>query len=517
MRRLFTSIAVCLGLLSASAQGSYTLKTLTFEDNDYVADTPNYLGQSDWSSLIDNPQYGGDLLYGENHGDPTQEYSDVNYRWYDKGNTWLYSELPLNWGTHMYWGGGHAVSNYWDGNLQNGDYLHQLSVYVPNNTSNGRGGHGHNGSDNFCVHYGYRDDSGYSAENLPWFKFGNGGEYVIDGMWVNNTTYFVNCVANGNDLTAALGANEYVMLEATGYKNDGSATNTITKLIAHGSGLLITEWEHWDMSKMDAVNRVEFNVVGNTDNGYGFSLPAYFCYDDVQVRIPESNDGNNQSTKIQTRAAEDEETKMLCVRTEYVANSTSGFFVDASESIGAVPDGCEVVDYTTTNGGVSSGLLPNKGDEYSFTITGMPQNATITKIEGSVCQNFGSGTKSTITVNIGDKEIVHFNYGSWSLNDDEFPNFMWGQSPQEVEIPLLENVDTKCTDDIKIGQICVDGKDAECRSYYIYYTLDATSGISGITNGKIASDAIYTLQGIRVNNPVKGQIYIKNGKKFIMK
>ena len=34
---------------------------------------------------------------------------------------------------------------------------------------------------------------------------------------------------------------------------------------------------------------------------------------------------------------------------------------------------------------------------------------------------------------------------------------------------------------------------------------------------KIGDNAIYTLQGVRVSEPQKGQIYIMNGKKFIAK
>ena len=32
---------------------------------------------------------------------------------------------------------------------------------------------------------------------------------------------------------------------------------------------------------------------------------------------------------------------------------------------------------------------------------------------------------------------------------------------------------------------------------------------------KFEADAIYNLQGVRVDNTVKGQVYIMNGKKFI--
>lgn len=30
---------------------------------------------------------------------------------------------------------------------------------------------------------------------------------------------------------------------------------------------------------------VEFNITGSSDNGYGYSQPAYFAYDDVAVRF----------------------------------------------------------------------------------------------------------------------------------------------------------------------------------------------------------------------------------------
>ena len=37
---------------------AYTLKGLSFEDSDYKG-TGNYIGKSDWSSLIDNPETSG--------------------------------------------------------------------------------------------------------------------------------------------------------------------------------------------------------------------------------------------------------------------------------------------------------------------------------------------------------------------------------------------------------------------------------------------------------------------------
>ena len=80
----------------------------------------------------------------------------------------------------------------------------------------------HNGSKNFCVHYGYTDNSGYASENLPYIYFGDGVARVVDHMYVTMTTYLANCVANGNGLTAPAGEDDWVKLVAIGYDEDGN-------------------------------------------------------------------------------------------------------------------------------------------------------------------------------------------------------------------------------------------------------------------------------------------------------
>ena len=60
----------------------YELRVLTFEDADYKGGT-NFAGKSDWSSLIDNPQYMGSMLYPGGSG--TTDESKA-YTWYDAGN-----------------------------------------------------------------------------------------------------------------------------------------------------------------------------------------------------------------------------------------------------------------------------------------------------------------------------------------------------------------------------------------------------------------------------------------------
>lgn len=250
--------------VKAVDKAAYELRILTFE-GEY------------WTALIDSPQYGGPLLYGESGMGP------ADYHWNDEGNTFLAHDMPENFGTTCYWGGGHAISNYVEMDLANGDNMHQLAVYYKD-PATGFGGHG--GSENFCVHFGYMDDSGFNmTENLPSIYFMDGVARVVDHMYVMWTTYLANCVSNGNGLTAPLDPDGYVKVIATGYDENGTKVEPSLEFSLASADGQISEWTKWDLSSLGKVLMIEFNMAGDSDNGYGFSQPAYFCYDDVAVRF----------------------------------------------------------------------------------------------------------------------------------------------------------------------------------------------------------------------------------------
>jgi hypothetical protein len=50
---------------------------------------------------------------------------------------------------------------------------------------------------------------------------------------------------------------------------------------------VIDDWTKWDLTALGKVIKVQFNIIGTNDNGYGFSQPAYFAYDDVAVQFVE--------------------------------------------------------------------------------------------------------------------------------------------------------------------------------------------------------------------------------------
>ncbi len=143
---------------------------------------------------------------------------------------------------------------------------------------------GCDGSKNFAMHYGYIDDSGYGmTSNLPQIYFMDDVARVIDHMYVAPNTYLANCVTNGNGLTAPLTNESYVNIVATGYNGD-TKTGEVKFELANGDGF-INKWTKWDLSSLGKVTYIEFNMTGDSDNGYGFSQPAYFAYDNVAVQF----------------------------------------------------------------------------------------------------------------------------------------------------------------------------------------------------------------------------------------
>ena len=242
------------------------------------------------SDLIAENQYGDYILgYGAWMGDcvPTDE---SHYCWYDENNTFLAHNYPYNYYSYCYAGGGHSISNYASNDYANhGDYTYQLTVYDKDANGLVTKGGGHNGSDNFAMHYGYCDNSGWNQtteEALPAIYFKDDNARVIDHLWVCLSTYEYYCLYEGNGLTAPLGEGDYVIIEAIGHKEDGT-TQKIQIRVADLQNGVIDDWTKWDLTALGKVTKVQFNIIGTNDNGYGFSQPAYFAYDDVAVQFVE--------------------------------------------------------------------------------------------------------------------------------------------------------------------------------------------------------------------------------------
>ena len=315
MKKSIFLAALCLMNVVLMAQ-DYELRVLTFEDEDalfseYTLDyADDWAGRTitTWSDLIDDPQYGGPLTYAD--------YQSAAYHWYDEGNTELAHTFPDNY-AYCFWGGGHAISNYWGEGWSDEDRdIHIAKYYGENYVEENAGNdamlgwfnlqmmvpvQAHSG-ENFAVHYGYKDFFTY-IENLPELRFEDGEMHVIDHMYVTNTNYTLNQLYNGvkSEAGNSFGGNwegltEDAWLKIVAYGFDdvdadayAEPIDSVEFYLVQGVNV-VTDWQKWDLSALGEVAKVRLNFRYSDEMGgkYGFTIPGYFAYDDVAVRFPKT-------------------------------------------------------------------------------------------------------------------------------------------------------------------------------------------------------------------------------------
>lgn len=315
MKKSIFLAALCLMNVVLMAQ-DYELRVLTFEDEDaqfseYTLDyADDWAGRTitTWSDLIDDPQYGGPLTYAD--------YQSAVYHWYDEGNTELAHTFPDNY-AYCFWGGGHAVSNYWGEGWSDEDRdIHIAKYYGEDYVAENAGNdamlgwfnlqmmvpvQAHSG-ENFAVHYGYKDTYSY-VENLPELRFEDGEKRVIDHMYVTNTNYTLNQLYNGvkSEAGNSFGGNwegltEDAWMKIVAYGFDDVDADAYAEPISEVEFYLVqgenvvTDWQKWDLSALGEVAKVRFNFLYSDEMGgkYGFTIPGYFAYDDIAVRFPKT-------------------------------------------------------------------------------------------------------------------------------------------------------------------------------------------------------------------------------------
>ena len=452
---LVLAIVMVCSLLPVSAfaaEPDYELRVLTFEDADYKGGT-NFAGGNNWTSLIDSPQYGGKLLYGESGAGV--DSVDAAYKWTDKNNTWLSNTLSEGYGSWCYWSGGHAVSNYVSGEISKyGGFESQLTVYKKDVSGLERTGGGHNGSNNFAVHYGYADNSGYglTEASLPALTFADGTARVIDHMYVNNTDYALNCYIDGNGLTAKIGDDDWVKLVATGYNAAGEKTGTASIYLCNGPKNIMMDWTKWDLSGLGKVLKVTFNVTGSSDNGYGFSQPAYFAYDDVAVRfekaaavVPATGVTLDKTTlNLMTG-----ETAVLTAAAQPENTTDTLTWTTRNEAVATVADG--VVTAVGAGSTVITAACGSVKAECAVTVTASPLTVSVGGKACALTRVGGEdGTKYRAALPYGSDVTIHVADASFLLVTDKKSNYLndAGVNPftltaAELETTLLTDKDEK--------------------------------------------------------------------------
>ena len=452
---LVLAIVMVCSLLPVSAfaaEPDYELRVLTFEDADYKGGT-NFAGGNNWTSLIDSPQYGGKMLYGESGAGV--DSVDAAYKWTDKNNTWLSNTLSEGYGSWCYWSGGHAVSNYVSGEISKyGGFESQLTVYKKDVSGLERTGGGHNGSNNFAVHYGYADNSGYglTEASLPTLTFADGTARVIDHMYVNNMDYALNCYIDGNGLTAKIGDDDWVKLVATGYNAAGEKTGTASIYLCNGPKNIMMDWTKWDLSGLGKVLKVTFNVTGSSDNGYGFSQPAYFAYDDVAVRfektaavVPATGVTLDKTTlNLMTG-----ETAVLTAAAQPENTTDTLTWTTGNEAVATVADG--VVTAVGAGSTVITAACGSVKAECTVTVTASPLTVSVGGKTSPLSRVGGEGeTKYRAVLPYGSDVTIHVADASFLLVTDKKSNYLndAGVNPftlkaAELETALLTDKDEK--------------------------------------------------------------------------
>lgn len=258
---------------------------VSFEDDDQLMDLTGSLTTGDeplkWSDLIDDQQYGGTLLYGEDGmgGNCTYTFID-QFSGLMSGFQGEFTGADLSWG-NAYWSGGLVLSNYYNSEIEDGGYNTQLEVY----SESGNGGA--NGSSNFLMSYGYNDvvQTAVSYDSRPYI--GNMyGDFTIESLYVNNSTYLLHSVGFGDQFNTAADENTQVMFVLEGYRDaeeEESAGSVVFYLVK--DGVPVTTWSKVDCSALGKCDHYRINITASEDQSgpNGLNVPAYVAIDDIVI------------------------------------------------------------------------------------------------------------------------------------------------------------------------------------------------------------------------------------------
>lgn len=266
-------------LYSPSTTVGDDIALLTFEDADYKGNAdqapfrPEGMTASNyWTSLIDNKQYNGTLLYRE----------DTPYKWHDANNTDLAGGVNEADGEYFFWQGGTAVSNYVTNDYAGYDYTKQLSAYTPHGDKGGAFG-----SDNFLVCFGVNNTI-FSSDTRPVLTFSSEDAEPLYA-YINLTAYGIDSARNGSSMSAKAKEGDYVDVVAEPLDANGNSLGEGIKMrLVDGPDHIVDTWIKWDLSALGKCRAIRFDMLSSIANDYGISFPTYFLLDNIAVKKPSS-------------------------------------------------------------------------------------------------------------------------------------------------------------------------------------------------------------------------------------
>lgn len=248
--------------------GDDDVLVLTFEDDDFKGGAADY-----WTAHIDETEYNGPLLYGEEAAD---------YWFCDEGNTGLTYDGFIDSGYGAaFWSGGYAISNYWNETYEGIGYDRQLTVSTTKNP-----GPGADGSDNFMVVNSWRStledaNSGYTATNPLYIE---DAEFEPQYVYATNTSYVLDALHNGSGTATPATEASWFRLYAEGVKADGGKVYTYTDL-CKGTDIE-QEWVKFDLTPLGKIKELYFFLMGSDDlcGSFGLNTPGYAAVDNLAIK-----------------------------------------------------------------------------------------------------------------------------------------------------------------------------------------------------------------------------------------
>ncbi|MDE7159736.1 MAG: DUF4465 domain-containing protein [Muribaculaceae bacterium] len=316
------TVYLSLPLLMASGAMHAELMPATFEDLGLAP-------ESHWCGDTEDPDYDlGSFRSG------SFEFSNFYY---------------ADWGTWAYF----AYANY-TGN--------HFSSYVTDQWNNAVGG----GHDSAAYGVVYADTyMGYTDVTLPDHPDGA----TVSGMWVVNSAWVADCIANGDGMSGPFGAGDTLRLHIVGFDKDDNTTETDFLLADYTSEnpeewYAVNDWRWMSLSELGSVVRMRFNVYSSKANEWGQTTPAYVCIDDL------GGDGFNDVEGVTA----DSFRVSVSGGTAFVAGADSDFTVTPFAADGRAGVPAKAV------GGVAEVVLPGSGVNMLRVVT--PAGSVTLKVIG---------------------------------------------------------------------------------------------------------------------------------------
>lgn len=158
----------------------------------------------------------------------------------------------------------------------------QYSVYCKDpSTSLG----GRNGSEKFAI--SYCGETIMGPDYTSALTFPAATEKIVDHFYVNNSTYAVLSMLNGDGFAKKFADGDWFKLTVTGLNKEGGQTGAIDFYLAdyrNGKSVIVQQWTKVDLTTLGAVNKLTFTLSSSDAGAYGMNTPAYFCMDDVAIQ-----------------------------------------------------------------------------------------------------------------------------------------------------------------------------------------------------------------------------------------